>query len=127
MVGATGTCGDFNTNSGLYLVEKHAMLWDGGMPINLGNLGGSGENAGHHACAINNRGQVVGHSDLPGDKTFHTFLWTAATGMKDIGTLSGDTASTAISINDRGVVVGASLDSSFNPRHLPGRVARWWI
>jgi probable HAF family extracellular repeat protein len=33
---------------------------------------------------------VVGHSDLTGDTTFHTFLWTWETGMKDIGTLAGD-------------------------------------
>ena len=72
--------------------------------------------AGHHACAINNLGQVVGHSDLTGDTTFHTFLWTWETGMKDIGTLPGDFASTAISINDPGVIVGTSLDASFNPR-----------
>ena len=116
VVGATGTCGDFNTNSGLYLVEKHAMLWEGGAAIDLGNLGGTGQNGGHHACAINNRSQVVGHSDLTGDTTFHTFLWTWETGMKDIGTLPGDFASGAISINDPGVIVGGSFDSSFNPR-----------
>jgi probable HAF family extracellular repeat protein len=116
VVGATGTCGAFNPNSGLFLVEKHAMLWEAGAAINLGNLGGTGTNGGHHACAINNRGQVVGHSDLTGDTTFHTFLWTWETGMKDIGTLPGDFASTAVSINDPGVIVGLSLDSNFNSR-----------
>ena len=116
IVGATGTCSAFNPNSGLNLVEKHAMLWENGMAINLGNLGGSGQNGGHHACAINNRGHVVGHSDLTGDTTFHTFLWTPETGMKDIGTLPGDFASSAISINDSGTVVGGSFDSMFNPR-----------
>ena len=116
VVGATGTCGDFSTDSGLYLVEKHAMLWEAGAAINLGNLGGTGLLGGHHACAINNRGQVVGHSDLTGDTTFHTFLWTWETGMKDIGTLAGDFASTAIGVNDPGVIVGVSLDSMFNPR-----------
>jgi probable HAF family extracellular repeat protein len=116
VVGATGSCAPFNANSGYYLVEKHAMLWEGGAAINLGNLGGTGTNGGHHACAINNSGQVVGHSDLTGDTTFHTFLWTWETGMKDIGTLTGDFASTAISINDPGAIVGASFDSNFNPR-----------
>jgi probable HAF family extracellular repeat protein len=116
VVGATGRCGNFNTNSGLYLVEKHAVLWEGGVPTDLGNLGGSGEFAGHHACAINYRGEVVGHSDLTGDQTFHTFLWTKQTGMRDLGTIDGDVASTAIGLNDRGVVVGTSLDSHFNPR-----------
>ena len=69
------------------------MLWEAGAAINLGNLGGDGLFGGHHACAINNRGQVVGHSDLTGDTTFHTFLWTWETGMKDLGTLPGDFAS----------------------------------
>lgn len=116
-VGATGSCANaFSTDSGLYLVEKHAMLWEAGLAINLGNLGGSGNFGGHHACAINNRGQVVGHSDLTGDTTFHTFMWTWETGMQDLGTLPGDFASTAIAVNDGGVAVGTSLDSNFNPR-----------
>ena len=82
------------------MAPKHAMLWEGGVVINLGNLGGDGLGGGNHACAINNSGQVVGHSDLTGDTTFHTFLWTWETGMKDLGTLPGDFASTAISLND---------------------------
>ncbi|HXB67910.1 MAG TPA: hypothetical protein VNY05_06690 [Candidatus Acidoferrales bacterium] len=36
--------------------------------------------------------------------------------MRDLGTLSGDFASLALDINDRGDVVGASLDANFNPR-----------
>jgi probable HAF family extracellular repeat protein len=36
--------------------------------------------------------------------------------MKDLGTLAGDFASTAISLNDAGVIVGGSFDSNFNPR-----------
>jgi probable HAF family extracellular repeat protein len=116
VVGATGTCTPFNANLGVYLAPKHAMLWEGGTAINLGNLGGDGLGGGNHACAINNNGQVVGHSDLTGDTTFHTFLWTWETGMKDLGTLPGDFASTAVSLNDPGVIVGTSLDSNFNPR-----------
>ncbi len=116
VVGATGTCTPFNANLGVYLAPKHAMLWEGGAAINLGNLGGDGLGGGNHACAINNKGQVVGHSDLTGDTTFHTFLWTWETGMKDLGTLPGDFASTAVGINDPGVIVGTSLDSNFNPR-----------
>jgi probable HAF family extracellular repeat protein len=117
-VGASGACGAFNPNSGLHLVENHALLWekDGSM-IDLGNLGGTGGIAGNHACAINNRGQVVGHSELTDNATFHGFLWTRVVGkMLDLGTLDGDYASVALGINDSGEVVGASLDASFNLR-----------
>ena len=90
----------------------------------LGNLGGDGRFGGNHACAINNRGQVVGHSDLTGDTTFHAYLWTRETGMRDLGTLQGDFASLAIGINDRGEVVGASLAANFSPRAILWNQAR---
>jgi probable HAF family extracellular repeat protein len=117
-VGASGACGAFNPNSGLHLVENHALLWekDGSM-TDLGNLGGTGGIAGNHACAINSRGQVVGHSELTGNTSFHGFLWTREAGkMLDLGTLDGDYASLALGINDSGEVVGASLDANFNLR-----------
>jgi probable HAF family extracellular repeat protein len=117
VVGASGTCSTFNPNSGLHLVENHALLWEkDGTVHDLGNLGGTGGIAGNHACAINNEGQVVGHSELSHNSTFHGFLWTRETGMRDLGTLAGDFASLALGINDRGNVVGGSLDPSFSPR-----------
>ena len=116
VVGSSGTCAPFNPNSGLYMVENHALLWDNGKVTDLGNLGGTGGIAGNHSCAINNRGQVVGHSEMPNDTTFHGFLWTKETGMQDLHTLPGDYASLGLDINDGGTVVGASLDASFNPR-----------
>jgi probable HAF family extracellular repeat protein len=116
VVGASGTCAPFNANSGLHLVENHALLWDNGMVTDLGNLGGTGGIAGNHACAINNKGQVVGHSELVNNTTFHGFLWTREKGMRDLDTLPNDVASLALGISDRGEVVGASLDANFNPR-----------
>jgi probable HAF family extracellular repeat protein len=118
VVGASGTCAAFNPNSGLNLVENHALLWSNGTRTDLGNLGGTGGLAGNHACALNNRGQVVGHSVLTDSfyGPFHGFLWTRETRMRDLGTLPGDFASLALGINDRGAVVGASLDASFNAR-----------
>jgi len=120
VVGGSGACGAFNPLSGFYYVDYHALLWESdGSVHDLGNLGGSGSAAlpvGNFAIGINNQGQVVGHSDLPNNTTFHAFLWTSETGMRDLGTLLGDVASLAIDINDGGDVVGASLDASFNPR-----------
>jgi hypothetical protein len=42
VVGASGPCTAFNANLGVYMAPKHAMLWEGGAAINLGNLGGDG-------------------------------------------------------------------------------------
>jgi probable HAF family extracellular repeat protein len=117
VVGSSGTCGSFNPNSGLYLIENHALLWEkDGSVHDLGNLGGTGGIAGNHACALNNHGQVVGHSELPNNASFHGFLWTRETGMRDLHTLPQDSMSLALGINDSGEVVGASLDANFSPR-----------
>jgi probable HAF family extracellular repeat protein len=116
-VGASGNCATFNPIDLYNLVPVHALLWEKGKATDLGNLGGqTGQAGGNIALDLNNQGQVVGNSDLPGDTTFHAFLWTKRTGMQDLGTLSGDVNSLSISINDAGSVVGASLDASFNPR-----------
>jgi len=115
-VGISGPCSAFNPDLGLYMVDSHALLWENGEVTNLGNLGGDGSFGGNHACAINNLGQVVGHSDLIGDTTFHAYIWTKVTGMKDIGTLVGDFASLSLDINDGGTVVGDSFSSTFSSR-----------
>jgi probable HAF family extracellular repeat protein len=99
-VGASGPCGPLGPGIG-----AHAVLWQGGRPIDLGNLGGAMNNI---ATAINHQGQIVGISDLPGDNATHSFLWQGGT-MKDLGTLRpDDTFVLAESINDRGEVVGFS-------------------
>jgi probable HAF family extracellular repeat protein len=94
---------------------KHAVLWQNGVPIDLGNIGG---NAWNTPAAINNHGIVVGFANtLPGlAKTFHAFMWTPAGGMKDLGTLPGvcggspcnDFRSEALGINEKGQIVGLS-------------------
>ncbi|HEX9305488.1 MAG TPA: hypothetical protein VGA31_13645 [Thermoanaerobaculia bacterium] len=88
----------------------HAVLWQDGIPTDIGNLGGVAWNT---PTAINNRGQVVGFSDLPGDQSgapnFHAFLWTKSGGIQDLGTLPGDSLSLAFGINDLGQVVGQSI------------------
>ena len=73
-------------------------------PIDLGTLGGTSADTST-ANGINNRGDVVGSSTINGET--RAFLWTAADGMRDLGTLGGP-SSTARSINDARQVVGAS-------------------
>jgi probable HAF family extracellular repeat protein len=117
IVGSSGICSTFNPNLLFSLQGVHALLWQNGKVVDLGNLGGTtGQAFGNLAFAINNRGQVVGGSDLSGDTSFHAFLWTKAKHMQDLGTLSGDVDSAAIAINEHGVVVGLSIDASGNTR-----------
>ena len=116
VVGASGTCAAFNPLTSLNLVPLHALLWETGTVTDLGNLGGTGLGGGNIAYDINNQGHVVGQSNTRGNASVHAFLWTSRTGMQDLGTLPGDANSAAISINDNGDLVGASLDAKFNPR-----------
>jgi probable HAF family extracellular repeat protein len=113
VVGASGQCTTFNPVTFVYLLPVHALLWQNGTTTDLGTLGGA---FGNIALNVNNRGQVVGNSDLAGDLTFHGFLWTQVTGIQDLGTIQDDVASAALAINEGGVVVGVSLDANFNPR-----------
>jgi probable HAF family extracellular repeat protein len=79
------------------------FLWKNGTMVDLGTLGGTiGDTADLHKG-----GQVIGQSNLAGDLTFHSFLWTKPGPMQDLGTLGGDTT-TALRLNDAGDVVGRS-------------------
>src|SRR5258707_1853570 len=108
-----------------FAAGPHAVLWQNGLPADLGDLGGTCTTPcispvlgpyGNTPLYINNQGQVVGLSALPGGATFHAFLWTKATGMQDLHTLPGDVASVGLAINSSSQAVGLSLDSGGNPR-----------
>lgn len=110
VVGISGIC----SNAVGGASAAHAVLWENGMPTDLGSLGGSEWNT---PTAINKNGDIVGFSDLPGDENglnFHAFLWTASGGMEDLGALPGHAISEALGINDRGLIVGEScVDATF--------------
>ncbi len=109
VVGISGTC----YKAVGALSAKHAVLWENGSAIDIGNLGGAAWNT---PAAINNRGEVAGFSDLPGDDpnhpNFHAFRWTRRGGIEDLGTLPGDRLSLAFGINEGGQVVGQSIGGS---------------
>jgi len=100
--------------------QARAFLWTQETgTTSLGTLGGPDSTVDW----VNNRGQVVGDSftnarvnaatHLP---TEHPFLWSKATGMRDLGTLGG-TLATPKALNDRGEVVGQSnvrYDTAFH-------------
>jgi probable HAF family extracellular repeat protein len=115
VVGATGTCGPFNTIELNNLTPLHAVLWQNGKAIDLGNLGGDGKSSGIFATGLNDYGQVVGGSDTAGDASFHGFLWQRGH-ITDLGTLPGDAGSLALAIGNNGLVLGVSVDANFNLR-----------
>jgi probable HAF family extracellular repeat protein len=73
-----------------------------GKMLDLGTLGG----ASGLVAGLNNRGQVIGQSNLAGDKTHHPFLWERGH-ITDLGTLGGDFGF-ASWLNDKGEVVGTA-------------------
>jgi probable HAF family extracellular repeat protein len=102
----------------------HDVLWQDGnpTPIDLGSLGGVAWNT---PMAINERGDVIGFANASaaagGGFDAHAFLWTHRHGMRDLGTLPGDTFSQALGINDRREIVGTSCDADFNCRAVVWR------
>jgi probable HAF family extracellular repeat protein len=79
------------------------FLWspEDGKMTDLGSLGGTFG----APFFMNNRGQVIGVSNLAGDLIVHPFIWSKSEGMKDLGTLGG-TYGHPNWINDEGEVVG---------------------
>jgi probable HAF family extracellular repeat protein len=92
------------------------FFWEDGRMVDVGTLGGTSGSP----TALNNRGEVVGQSNLAGDVIFRPFLWTKSRGIQDLGTLGGDTGLTNW-INDAGDIVGkADLPGALSPQDHHG-------
>ncbi len=80
------------------------FFWEQGKSmVDTGTLGGT---LGYPTW-LNNKGQMVGQSNLAGDKKYRPFLWGSGKKMQDLGTLGGDSG-TALWINDTGEIVGGA-------------------
>ncbi len=111
VVGISGDCGIAVGG----VSARHAVLWQNGVPIDLGNIGGDAWNT---PTAMNNAGTIIGFANrAPGvARTYAAFIWTPAGGMKSLGTLPGDLRSQALGINEKGQIVGQSRGGPFNRR-----------
>jgi uncharacterized membrane protein len=111
-VGISGRCG--NTVPPGFVAGPHAVMWDrDGSVYDLGSFGGTSNLAiaavGNAAIAINNSGEVVGTSSMPGNQVNQPFIWTGKTGMLHLQLLSGDVVGAGLGINNQGEAVGASI------------------
>jgi len=111
-VGSSGSCAD--TPLFPLAIGPHAVLWErSGSPVPIPGLGGTKNNT---ATSVNNRGEVLGASTLPGDTTTHAFLWSRHMRVPhDLGTIPGDSSSLPSamgSLNNRTQAVGTSCASN---------------
>ena len=104
VVGISGACGVAVGG----VSAAHAVLWENGVPVNLGDLGGHSWNT---PTAINNHGIIVGFA-LPasqdGTRNFVAVIWTRNKGIQQLGMPMGDIRSEALGINERDQIVGLS-------------------
>ena len=85
----------------------------------LGTLGGDYSGA----TGINERGEVVGYSDIADHSAVHAFVWTRHGGMQDLNPPE-ITQSLATGINDLGHVVGVAT-FPVGPDHFQSHAVLW--
>jgi len=84
------------------LPTYHPFLWRKGRMIDLGNCGGT--LAG--GTAINNRGQIVGSCNLPGDEFSDPFFWEDGKFIDLYTSSIAGNPITVYALNDRGEAIG---------------------
>ena len=100
---------------GIYLMDNgrfHSFLYANNTMTDIGTLSG-GQSC--YAYGINNSGQIVGYADTNDNPNIgHAFIYSASSGMQDIGSLGGNQC-LAYGINNNGQVVGSANPSgSYN-------------
>ncbi len=109
VVGISGRC---DQAVGRFTAQ-HAVLWEHGIPTDIGSLGGETWNT---PTAINERGEVVGFASQPGDDPdspqLRAFYWTKGQGIQEIRPLEGHLTTRAWGINKWGFVVGTSCPAT---------------
>ena len=88
-------------NSTTGLPTADSFFWENGTMYDICSLGGTLGNP----SGFNNRGQVIGISNMAGDITSHPFLWSKKHGLQDLGTLGGENG-VANWINELGDIAG---------------------
>jgi probable HAF family extracellular repeat protein len=110
VVGISGSCdrafGRFSA--------RHAVVWENGVPTNIGDLGGVAWNT---PMAINRKGDIVGFANRSaadeGAFRPRAFLSTKPGRIVDLGALGDDPYSQALGINEDRQVVGVSYSEGF--------------
>jgi uncharacterized membrane protein len=94
---------------------KHAVIWENGVPRNLGDLGGHSWNT---PTAINNDGLIGGFSlpaDQDGTRNFLPVVWTSS-GIKKLTAFTGTIRGQVTGINGDGKIVGFERVTGLGPR-----------
>jgi probable HAF family extracellular repeat protein len=88
--------------------QRHAFFHDGSRIIDITATSGAFEGA---AFGVNDQGQVVGFNIPAPNALLHGFIWSAQSGLQDLGTLGGNN-SHSNAINNAGEVVGDAITSA---------------
>jgi probable HAF family extracellular repeat protein len=93
---------DSTPNPTTKLPTQDPFIWQNGRMLDLGTLGGTFG----LPIALNNRGQVIGVSNLPGDQISDPFLWDAGKLIDLFTSTIGGNPITANALNDAGEIIG---------------------